>query len=93
MALLIRDKTVCSICGEIISSSDDVVMTSHFIRDQDDPLWRFSDSVIHRKCFLSWEHRAKFVARYNQDVGSITWGNGTYHHMQDDGSIQTLARK
>src|SRR4030095_3554090 len=92
MALLIRDKTTCSICGAVISGSDEVVMTSHFIRDQDDPLWRFSDSAMHWSCFLAWEHRAEFVTRYNRDFGSVTWGNGTYHHMQEDGTIVVLPR-
>lgn len=92
MALLIRGKTACSICDAVISSSDDVVMTSHFIRDQADPLWRFSDSAMHRHCFLSWLHRAEFVARFNRDFGSVTWGNGTYHHMEEDGTILILPR-
>jgi hypothetical protein len=32
------------------------------------------------------------VKRYNDTIGAVTWGNGTYHHMEDDGSISVLRR-
>ena len=85
-------KTTCSICGVVLNREDDVVMCSAFIGDQADPLWRFSDSTMHRSCFLAWPLRVSFIGRYNQEIGSITWGNGTYHYMRDDGTVVSLPR-
>lgn len=67
-------------------------MTTHFIADSNDPLWRYSDSGMHKTCFLKWEHRQDFIKKYNETVGVITWGNGTYHYMEDDGEISSLRR-
>ncbi len=47
---------------------------------------------MHRRCFLGWELRQRFVDTYNERVGSITWGNGTYHDMQPDGTIVSKRR-
>jgi hypothetical protein len=66
--------------------------TSHFIADRNDPLWWFSDSAMHRSCFLTWQDREAFVAKFNQLVGGITFGNSTYHHMESDGTIAVLQR-
>ena len=84
--------TKCPLCNAVLQAEDDLVATSHFIDTPSDSLWQFSDAAMHRHCFLSWELRPQFVARYNQIVGAITWGNGTYHHMTDDGTIQSLPR-
>ena len=92
MALISRGKTECSICGVVLEEGDDLVATTHFIADQADPLWRFSDSAMHGSCFLEWEQRQNFVQKYNDTIGTITWGNGTYHHMEDDGQISVLRR-
>lgn len=92
MALFIQG-TACSICGEVVKQGNDLVSTTHFITDGTHPLWRYSDSVMHRACFVAWEHRQEFVNLYNQTIGSITWGNGTYHHILEDGTIETLKRK
>jgi hypothetical protein len=92
VALIFRGKTECSLCGNVIMAGDEIVATSHFIGDSNDPLWRFSDSAMHRGCFLTWDQRAAFVAKYNRLVGGITFGNGTFHQMEPDGSIAVLKR-
>jgi hypothetical protein len=92
LALTLLGKTECSICGIILNKGDDLVATTHFIADQNDPLWRFSDSAMHRSCFLGWEYRQSFVKMYNDTIGAVTCGNGTYHHMEDDGHISVLER-
>ena len=92
MALIFLGKTECSLCSSIIGADEDIVSTSHFIGQQDDPLWRFSDSAMHRSCFLAWDQRAKFVEKFNRTVEWITFGNGTYHRMEEDGSISVLER-
>lgn len=92
MALILRGKTECSICGVVIKDGDTIVATTHFIGEPSDPLWRFSDSGMHSSCFLAWPLRETFIERYNATVGTVTWGNGTYHHMEPDGSISVLER-
>jgi hypothetical protein len=84
VALIFRGKTECSLCGNVIMAGDEIVATSH--------LWRFSDSAMHRGCFLTWDQRAAFVAKYNRLVGGITFGNGTFHQLEPDGSIAVLKR-
>ena len=92
VALIFPGKTECSLCGNVIMAGDEIVATSHFIADRNDPLWRFSDSAMHRSCFLTWDQREAFVAKFNERVGPITFGNGTYHHMDSDGTIEVLQR-
>ena len=92
MAIVLRGKTECSVCSNVIMDGDDIVATTHFIADKNDPLWRFSDSAMHRSCFLQWDQRVEFVAKFNRIVGGITFGNGTYHHMESDGGIAVLNR-
>jgi hypothetical protein len=92
MALVLRGKSKCSLCDQIIEKDDPIVMTSHFVTDAQDPLWRFSDSTMHQKCFLPWDQRALFVEKFNLVMSTITWVNGAYHHMNNDGSITTLVR-
>lgn len=92
VALILLGKTECSLCGKVIMAGDDIVATSHFIADRNDPLWRFSDSAMHRSCFLTWDQREAFVVKFNQLVGVVTFGNGTYHRMESDGTIAVLQR-
>ena len=92
MALILRGETQCSICRVVINDGDAIVATTHFIGDENDPLWRFSDSAMHKTCFLEWPLRSNFVEGYNATMGAVTWGNGTYHHMENDGHISVLKR-
>jgi hypothetical protein len=93
MALIIRGTTECALCHEILGDEDDIIGTSHFIDSPSDRFYNFSDAAMHRTCFLAWGMRARFIRRYNQVMGSLTFGNGTYHHMTDDGTIQILRRE
>jgi len=68
MALLLRGKTECLLCHEVIGKDDEVVGTTHFIADQADPLWRYSDAAFHKKCFDAWEGRDEFLARYEDHI-------------------------
>jgi len=78
----------CSICHKVIEDLHDIVATTHFIFDQNDPLWPYSDSAMHPACFSAWALRDEFVARYNDFVGSFVHGNGTCHEMQPNGDIE-----
>jgi hypothetical protein len=89
---LMYEGMACSICGRVIVDLRRAVACTHFIADKSDPLWPFSDSAMHPECFAGWEMRDAFVARYNEIMGAITWGNGTYHEMQPDGRIKSKLR-
>lgn len=92
MALIFRGKSECPLCGNVIMDGDEIVATSHFIADSNDPLWEFSDAGMHRSCFLTWDQREAFVAKFNQLVGRKTFSDGTYDQMESDGMIAVLKR-
>jgi len=54
MALCLRGKTQCSICGVVLQEGDDVVLHPHIL-PLDHPLLCFSYSSIHRVCYQQWE--------------------------------------
>ena len=93
MAVFMRGKTECSICNKVIIESDAIVGTSHFISDQSDPLWRFSDSVMHKICFLNWPERGNFISKFNKEYSQVFFKNGVYHHMNDDGTIVSMKKE
>jgi hypothetical protein len=85
VAIIIRGKTTCSICRAVLANDDDIVATPHFIHDESHKLWRFSDSAMHRSCFLAWPEAGAFRAAFNQ-----IWPTLVPRHpreMLDDGSI------
>jgi hypothetical protein len=62
---LVGDNPTCSICGHAIGPGETTVATTHFIDDEAHPLWKYSDSIMHRECFLTWPHRKGFVFLHN----------------------------
>ena len=87
MALIMRGKTECALCHEVIAVEDEIVATSHFIADAKDPFWQYSDAPFHRRCFVAWDRREEFVRRFNEAVRPFVFGNWKRHQMQNDGSI------
>lgn len=81
MALFDAGFTRCALCGEILAEGEDMVGTTHFLGDREHPLYRYSDALMHRACFLKWEHRAAFVAAYNAEMGDQSY-------MRGDGTIR-----
>jgi hypothetical protein len=79
------------LCHEVIAEEDDIVATSHFIADRNDPLWQYSDAGLHRRCFLRWESREEFVRRFNEVMAQFVFGNGKRHQMSGDGRITEIA--
>jgi hypothetical protein len=65
---LIYSGMPCAICGEPLDIHGPRVATTHFIGDETDPLWRFSDTAMHYSCFQEWKHREEFVKKYNDSV-------------------------
>ena len=87
MALILRGKSRCAICGAVLKTGDSIVATTAFISDETDPLWRYSDAGMHSECFVRWEHREEFVRRFNATVGTKVWGSGMKHRMDESGQI------
>lgn len=50
MALLIRGKTICSLCSRTIDEDDEVFGVPPLISNQLDPLFRYSDGMFHLEC-------------------------------------------
>ena len=74
MALVSPDMP-CSLCSKPIRIGDEYIATTHFIGDSADPLYRYSDSAMHRSCFDNWEHRDIFTSKYHQTMGrTYFWG-------------------
>jgi hypothetical protein len=59
MALWFSGRSECSICGLVLNSDQDVIGHPHVL-PPDHPLWRFSDSAMHRICYERWEHHDYF---------------------------------
>ncbi len=90
MAIVFRGKSECSLCGAVMAVSDDIVMFPHFISDKAHPLWRFSDSAMHRRCFADWSEAERFRRLHNE-----TWATTMPNHpreMQSDGTIVELGK-
>jgi hypothetical protein len=50
MAILIRGKTVCALCGQVIKKGEKATLFPHFVVSRDDPLWKFTDRALHTVC-------------------------------------------
>jgi hypothetical protein len=81
MALFIPGFTPCSLCGKPICVGHDIVGTTHFIVDVNDPFYVYSDTVMHRPCFDAWEHRDEFARRYRARMGPMYPQNEHYQHF------------
>lgn len=77
----------CALCGEAIRSGEDAWATPDFLADDDDPFWRFADAAMHRACFLVWDRRKAFVARFNRAARSWVGPDGSHPRMTSEGEI------
>lgn len=85
MAIVILGSSECSICKRVLDDSEPIVLFPHFIEDDTHPLWRHSDSGVHKACFLTWEHADEFRRIFNE-----TWNRLVPDHprrMLEDGEI------
>ena len=89
MAIILSEKTPCSICGKILRDNDEIVSTPHFIGPEH-PLHQYSDSGMHKTCFAAWAHRDEFRDLYNQSYFSKPAPLGHHFQMQPDGEIVAI---
>jgi hypothetical protein len=78
----------CALCGSAILQGEEALVTPDFLADDTDPMWRFSDAAMHRACFLVWDQRKVFVARYNAIARQLRGPDGSYPHMTSEGVVE-----
>lgn len=85
----------CALCAAAIQPGEDALITPDFIADDTDPFWRFADACMHRACFLVWDRRKAFIARYNIVARRWTALDGSYSRMTSEGEIVpgTMAKR
>ena len=64
-----------------------MVITPDFLADDSDPLWPYTDAVLHRPCFLVWPERKFFIARYNRMARRLVAEDGSYPQMTGEGAM------
>jgi len=52
----------CAICG--LPLTDPVFATTHFIHNQADRLYPFSDAGMHWECYANWKYQRRFAKQY-----------------------------
>lgn len=87
MAIVCTGITRCPLCGEALEEADPLVATSHFMTDPFHPLWSFSDTAMHKPCFLQWERREEFIRLFNDAMALAQYDNETLYVMQEDGEV------
>ena len=66
MAIVIRGKTKCALCGTLLRDGDEVISFPAFVANQLDPLWRFSDAAFHSTCFQEDPLAKRVDRRYEE---------------------------
>jgi hypothetical protein len=82
-----RGAAYCALCGAAIRPEEDAFITPDFMADVTDPLWRFADAPMHRACFLIWDRRKIFIARYNAVGRRLVAADGSYPHLTSEGEL------
>ena len=77
----------CALCGEAIRPGEDALVTPDFIANEADTFWRFADAPMHRACFLVWERRKAFIARYNRLARRMLAQDGAHPRMTSEGEL------
>jgi hypothetical protein len=65
MALFIRGKSTCPLCGGVLAEADDVAAFPAFLKP-DHELGAFSDTAFHRQCFEEHPRAAEVSALYRR---------------------------
>ena len=80
-------RAYCALCGDAIRPGEDALYTPDFLADETDPFWRFADAAMHRACFLVWDRRKAFVARFNRAARIWVQPDGSHPRMTSEGEI------
>jgi hypothetical protein len=66
MALLIIDKSVCSLCGLVIKQGEATCSFPPFVMNELDPCFHFSDGAFHEACVRAHKHGADVLRRVDE---------------------------
>lgn len=77
----------CVLCGDAVRLGEDAFVTPDFVADEQDPMWRYSDAVVHRACFFVWDRRKVFVARFNRLAQGLAAPDGTRPFLTSEGRL------
>jgi hypothetical protein len=66
MGLLIRGKTRCSLCEQVITDGEEVVSFGPFVSNGRDPLLKYSDQSFHADDLWRQPDAEKAMARWNE---------------------------
>ena len=77
----------CTLCGNTIRCGEDAFRTPDFIADDADALWPFSDAVVHRVCFFTWEGRKLFTNRFNRLARGLADAAGAHPFLTAEGDL------
>ena len=80
-------RACCALCRESIGPADDALVTPDFLADDTDPFWRFGNAPMHRACFLVWDQRKAFIARYNHMARRLAAPDGSYPRLTSEGIL------
>jgi predicted nucleic acid-binding Zn ribbon protein len=72
MAIIIRGKTKCFICGAVIEDEQPVRSFPHFIQNELDPLAVFNDGAFHLECFRNQPLAQKAEELYDEMLRHLT---------------------
>jgi hypothetical protein len=75
MAIVIRGKSTCVICGKILQEGQELVCFSPFVGNELDPLWEFSDAACHEICFREDPRAKEAQSRYEELRSRTSPGN------------------
>ena len=86
MALLIRGKSACPLCGKVISENDEVVATPALLKSTH-PLAAFSDAAFHQECFAAHPDGAEveqLLARFKEKMANAPTSLEEYEAWIED---------
>lgn len=65
MAIVLRGKTECRICGEVLDEDDEICAFPALISNQADPLFELNDCAFHKNCFRNSPLSQRLLAILN----------------------------
>ena len=66
MALVVRGKTACSLCGKVHQRDDDVVLCPAGLFEPAEPLFVLNDAGVHRDCLMALPFAGEALARLDR---------------------------
>ena len=75
MALVVRGRSKCRLCEEVLHDNDEIVAFSAFMVNELDPIHGFSDSAVHKQCFEEDPRRDRVSQCWADWLESVSPGN------------------